>query len=222
MSAQQQALSVGGNIMRAFFQIIIILILFLMSCNNQRGDTPKKYGDLTDVDYKKDTLKIDGEEVPTKIATTENEPQLKTDFTSQDKTWLAKNLENARELKNEYWEKPMPKEKEFMPHVLDEVFEQWMTDTSKTKKDADFVTNSCGAAFGQYLVDNYNMKWIIVKDDYGTDYAVIHKKWNIIAYPPSSVRKGIEQDKRNFFSSIELTVKQQIKDGDKGDVEGNK
>jgi Domain of unknown function (DUF3806) len=98
---------------------------------------------------------------------------------------LIKNLKNARKLKEDYWEKPMPQEKEFMPHVLDEVFGQWLTDTSKTKKDANFVVNSFGAAFGQYLVDNYGMKWIIVKDDYGIDYAVIHKKWNIIAYPHS-------------------------------------
>ena len=207
--------------MRVPIQIIILLISLLTSCDDQ-SHTPKKYGNLSEENYKKDTLRIDGEEIPFKSATTENEPQLKTDFTSKDKAWLVESIQKARQLKNDYWEKPIPKEKEFMPHVLDEVFEQWMNDTSRTKKDAEYVINSFGAAFGQYLVDNYNMKWIIVTDDYGTDYSVIHKKWNIIAYPLSSVSKGIEQDKQNFFRSIELVIKQQIKDGDKGDIEATK
>jgi hypothetical protein len=221
MPVLRKAPNVGGNIMRAPIRIIILLISILTSCNNQ-SDTPKKYGDLTDEDYKKDTLRINGKDVPFKSATTENETQLKTDFTNKDKAWLVESLQKAGQLKNDYWEKPMPKKNEFMPVVLDEVFGRWMNDTSKTKKDADFVINSLGAAFGQYLVDNYNMKWIIVKDDYGTDYAVIHKNWNIIAFPLSSVNKGIEQDKQNLFSSIELMIKQQIKDGDKGDIESTK
>jgi hypothetical protein len=44
-----------------------------------------KYGNLTDADYEKDTLKIDGEEITIKTATTKIEPQLKSAFTKEDK-----------------------------------------------------------------------------------------------------------------------------------------
>jgi hypothetical protein len=208
--------------MKTLFLAINILFCLLTSCNNHKSDASKRYGELTDTDYKKDTLKVDDVEVPVKTAITQNESQKRIDFQITDNLWLKQNLEKARELKDEYWEKPMPPDKEFMPHVLDEVFNSWTNDKSKTKKEPDFVINSLGAAFGQYLVDHYNMKWIMISDEYGTDYAGLHKKWDIIAYPLSSVKKSIDQNKVDFFKNIELIIKEQIKEAEKGQIETTK
>ena len=85
----------------------------------------------------------------------------------------------------------MPKDKEFMPHILDEVFENWKSDTSPDKKSPEFVSEAFGAAFGQWLVD--------------------HQQYSLIAYPVSSVYKGIDQDKKGLFRGIELTIQENIK-----------
>ncbi len=208
--------------MRTAFQILSILVLLLNGCNNKQEETEKKYGKLTETDYKKDTLKTGEESIPLETATTVNEPQQKVDFADKDKNWLAQSLVNARIIESHYWKNPLPKEKEFLPEVLDEVFNLWMNDKSTTKQQANLVIISLGAASGQWLVDNYNMKWIIVTDSYGTDYAVIHKKWNIIAYPLSSVKEGVAENKKKFFSTIASTIQYQVTEGEKGNIEVNK
>lgn len=188
-----------------------ILILAILSGCNSPSEKEKKYGELTESDYKKDTLHVNGEEVTIKTATTTEEKQEKTPFGTGEQAWLYENLEKARLLKSEYWEKPMPKDKEFMPQILDEVFENWKSDPSPDKKNADFVSEALGAAFGQWLVDHHQMKWLVVNDEYGTAFAVEHQQYSLIAYPVSSVYKGIEQDKKGLFRGIELTIQENIK-----------
>ena len=196
--------------MRATTCCCILLLAIFSSCSNP-PEKEKKYGELTEADYKKDTLQVNGEDVALETATTTEEKQEKTPFGPKEQAWLHENLEKARLLKSQYWEKPMPKDKEFMPHILDEVFENWKSDASPNKKSPEFVSEAFGAAFGQWLVDQYQMKWLVVNDEYGTAYAVEHQQYSLIAYPVSSVYKGIDQDKKGLFRGIELTIQENIK-----------
>ena len=177
-------------------------------CNNQEV-TVEKSGQVPAADYQKDTVKT-REAVSTESAETAKEQQQRVDFGIKEKSWLTTNLRNASELKNEYWKKLIPKNKELMPIVLDEVFTAWMADTALTKSDTDFVINSLGAAFGQWLVDHYQMKWIVVTDANGTGYAVIHEKGNVIAYPPAAVKKAIDAEEEKFMFGVEMEIKDKL------------
>jgi len=208
--------------MKTAFQILSALILLLAGCNNKEEETSKTDGTLTTSDYKKDTSQTAIQSIPLQNATTVNEPQQRVEFAGKDKNWLAQSLQNARIIENQYWKKPIPKETEFSPELLDQVFDLWVSDTSKTKEKADMIIISLGAALGQWMADHYNMKWIIVTDSYGTDYALIHKRWNIVAYPLSSVKEGVEENKKKFFGSTAATIQNQVAEGEKGNIEATK
>ena len=86
--------------MRATTCCCILLLAIFSSCSNP-PEKEKKYGELTEADYKKDTIHVNGEEVTIETATTTEEEQEKTPFGPKEQAWLHENLEKARLLKSQ-------------------------------------------------------------------------------------------------------------------------
>lgn len=90
---------------------------------------------------------------------------------------------------------------------LDFVLTQWKEDTSENKASKNEVVQFLGYAFGADLISSFNCEWRKLKDIYGIDFMVIHKKYKIKSFPFSSVLKAIEQDRTNSFSDIKVILK---------------
>jgi Domain of unknown function (DUF3806) len=54
------------------------------------------------------------------------------------------------------------------------------------------------------------MKWIMVTDEYGTDYATTIKELELTNFPLNSVFKAIEEKRENSLNTISLMTKQKI------------
>jgi hypothetical protein len=146
-----------------------------------------------------------GKEVLFAVQTADPVPQSLRPFGEDDEKWLETALDQARELGLKYGTGG-----ELTPEELDRVFSRWMAEGGE-KESGDLVASALGAAFGAYFVEQHRFRWMVVTDQYGTDYAVQHYPGPTIAFPCSSVMKRIERGEPEFFQDIDLMILDQLK-----------
>lgn len=134
-------------------------------------------------------------------------PQTITPFGKEQEHWLSVNLAHARELGTKYGSGG-----ELHPDELDCIFSRWMEEETP-KEDDELIANALGAAFGDWLVQEHDFRWVIVEDiEFGSEYAVRHCHREAMAYPRASVQKRIESGQCELFKSIYLIILDQFKE----------
>ncbi|MBN1919266.1 MAG: DUF3806 domain-containing protein [Verrucomicrobia bacterium] len=138
------------------------------------------------------------------VQTTDPTPQSVRSFDMAEEQWLETGLNQARALGLRYGTGG-----ELTPEELDRVFSRWMAE-HEGKESGDLVASALGAAFGAFFVEQHRFRWMVVTDEYGTDYAVQHALGQTMAFPCSSVRKRIERGEPEFFQDIYLMILDQL------------
>jgi hypothetical protein len=78
-------------------------------------------------------------------------------------------------------------------------------------EDPNPVINAFGIAFGQYLVDQLQMTWVVASDQHGTEMAVHGQPGDILVYPPNLVAKRYTARETVFFAALFTEFQSQIK-----------
>ena len=168
----------------------------------------KKYNELTDKDYQHNSDTIDGETIYFKTTTFANTPQDFTNLDTSQKLFIKRYLEAANILIKQFGANSNIDN--FTPQTLDNIIDQWNIDSTKFSCSRDYFVNSTGSAFGLYLVKSYKMKWTMITDEDGTDYATTLNEINLTNFPLNSVAKAIEQKRKGSLQTISLITKRQI------------
>ncbi len=95
----------------------------------------------------------------------------------------------------------------------DEAFKGWQDSQAKRHSDQD-VINILGAYLGQRMVQDFDMEWVMVTDQYGKDYAVRHKTSELLTFPFSSVMKRIEDNEHDFIHGVYHVLKHEVEQGE--------
>jgi hypothetical protein len=124
-----------------------------------------------------------------------------------DEIWITKNLQVADSLISKYHIDNYTDK--YHPAILDKVFISCLVDLDNNLIEEEIIINALGSAFGSYLINNLNGKWMIYEDKQGTDLAVkLDDK--IHAFPLSSVYKRIDTRETGFFESIYFVFAKEI------------
>ncbi len=145
-------------------------------------------------------IQADGREVNATVQAADPEPQTLSIFGESDLEWLKTSLDRARALGIKYGSGG-----ELGPEELDRVFSRWMHEEGDKEQDRH-IADTLGAAFGTYLVQHDGFEWVIVTDEYGTEYGVKHQIRDTIAFPRASVIKRIEDKEPEFFQNLYLLI----------------
>ena len=90
----------------------------------------------------------------------------------------------------------------------DKAFCQWQRAVIKGHSP-DEVIQILGAVLGNAMVAEYDMEWVVITDEYGTDFAVRGTgEAEVVSFPFSSVYKRIADNKYDFMNGIFYSVKQ--------------
>ena len=197
----------GRQKIRTFNFCVIVLTVFLSSCNNN-STMDKKYNELTDKDYEHKVDTVDGEEIYFKNAVSASNPQDFINLDTSQKLFIKHCLEGADTLIRKY--QPNSTIDNYTPQTLDNIIALWNADSIKFTCSENYFVNTVGIAFGQFLVKTYKMKWTMVSDEYGTDYATTIKELNLSNFPLNSIVKAIEQKREGSLQQISLITKKQI------------
>jgi hypothetical protein len=176
------------------------------SCNT--GTNPKKYSELIDEDYNHEIDTVDGDTVYFKTATTVNTPQKITDLNKGQKLFIKSCLSGADSIIRKHLSNQNIAN--FTPSSLDEIIDKWNADSLQFQCTKEYFINCIGSAFGDYLARTYHMKWKIVTDEYGSDYATTIEKIQLTNFPLNSVLKAIDQKRQGSLATISLVTNRNI------------
>jgi hypothetical protein len=170
----------------------------------------KKYNELTDKDYEHKSDTVDGETIYFKTATSANTPQDFTNLDNSQKLFIKHYLEAADKLIRKH--QPNSNIDNFKPTTLDSIIGQWNEDSIKFNCSEGYFVNTIGAAFGHFLVKTYKMKWTMVTDEYGTNYATTIDEIKLTNFPLNSVAKAIDQKREGSLQTISLMTKKHLEE----------
>jgi hypothetical protein len=95
----------------------------------------------------------------------------------------------------------------------DQAFRAWQTSDSP-KHSPDEVIQILGSCLGNKCVADLDMEWVTVTDEYGTDYAIRSKTYDVMGFPFSTVSKRIEDRKYDFMDAVYHLLKNKVEAGD--------
>ena len=95
---------------------------------------------------------------------------------------------------------------------LDKIFKLWAEDKSEKKPDNEEMANAFGCLFGEMLKAEFGFEWMSIKDQYGTEKALMDNKTGSIIFPINSVWKRIEPelDTTAFFKPMHDAIKEHL------------
>jgi hypothetical protein len=96
---------------------------------------------------------------------------------------------------------------------LDEAFRAWQVEPARRFSEQE-VEQVLGAYLGQRLAMDLDMEWVTVTDEYGTDYAVRSRKWEVLSFPFAVVGKRIQDSQCDFLVSVYHAVDHTLRNGD--------
>jgi Domain of unknown function (DUF3806) len=176
--------------------LCLMLIINVIGCSTRH----KKYGDISEKDYKHEYDTVEGDTIYYKTAITENESQKFIELSLNDKIFLNNcRLSADSMLRNKF---PGKSINNFTPKDLDNLIDIYNSNGMNCNQN-NFV-NSVGVAIGDYFVNKLGMRWINVEDDSGRDYAVTIDNIKLTDFPLNSVLKAIEQKRQGSLKTIYL------------------
>jgi hypothetical protein len=95
----------------------------------------------------------------------------------------------------------------------DDAFLAWKSDMSGEYSDEDVVM-IVGGYLGNRCIADFDMEWVRVEDEFGTDFAVRAKKSEVMIFPFSSVQKRIDNNEHAFVHGVYHALKDLLESGD--------
>lgn len=89
---------------------------------------------------------------------------------------------------------------------FDKAFYLWQKERNRRYSEQQ-VIEMIGAYLGNQLVNDFHMEWVVVSDQYGTDYAVRATQKEVMSFPFAAVEKRIQRKEHDFVVGVYQTVK---------------
>jgi len=83
---------------------------------------------------------------------------------------------------------------------LDALWAAWLQ--IGVAEDANAVVLMIGLSFGQHLVDDFGLDWVVVSDEHGTEMAVHREEGDVLVFPPNLVAKRWETRQTGFLRPV--------------------
>jgi hypothetical protein len=98
--------------------------------------------------------------------------------------------------------------------ALDRAFAVWIASSPTDMNLVNQAINCVGIAFGSFLVDGLQLKWVIATDEHGSDLAVhgLPGRGDVLVYPANFVAKRWERRTANFLENSYARIKQDVED----------
>ncbi len=111
--------------------------------------------------------------------------------------WIADHLERAWAMAEKYGggaTTPLGK--------LDGLWSSWTEALRESGDDPNPLINMVGIAFGQHLVDEAGLTWVIATDEHGTELAVHGQANGTLVYPCNLVAKRWQSGETDFVERV--------------------
>ncbi len=125
--------------------------------------------------------------------------------TGEELAWLRRLGAEADEFLRTY----VPDAAEVTLENLDLAFRAWQTAVVPLHTPQE-VIQLLGGYLGNKCIDDLNMRWVLVRDEVGEDYAVRGNTADVIMFPFSAVMKRIEAREYEFLEPIYKVIRHAV------------
>jgi hypothetical protein len=131
-------------------------------------------------------------------------------LTTDEKQWIRDQLVRAREFLQEFG--PNNHGDRLTLKSLDQAFVSYLASDSDPNT-ANGVVLAVGTAFGARLVKELGFQWVVVKDEYGTDLAVLGRpgRGDVTIAPLDFVGKRYERREAPFLVAAFREIRDQLR-----------
>ena len=136
-------------------------------------------------------------------------PQTVTVVDGDDLAWLQSLDDGGPQFVSHY----LPDVAEPSLKDYDAAFRAWQLDESSQYTDKQ-VIQLVGGYLGNKCVADFDMEWVTVTDEFGTDYAVRSTRVEVMSFPLSTVLKRIEDKQYDFVHGVYYAVKEMLTNGE--------
>ena len=130
------------------------------------------------------------------------------ELNAHEKDWLAKNLSAVKGITQSTLGKDDPDW--LQPGKLDQAYAAWYATHDRETEDPNPLINAFGMAFGEYLVREHQLSWVIVQEKDRAELAVHGEIGEILLFPPHLVAKRYEKGLVDFLEPLSLEIGQSI------------
>lgn len=119
-------------------------------------------------------------------------------LTDAERSWLSSQLQGARLFVEAY--APEHREQPLGLAAVDRAFAAWLAEGVTAADQINSAINCVGVIFGQALVDELELEWVIATDEHGSELAVYGPpgRGDVLVYPANFVAKRWER-RETFF-----------------------
>ena len=132
-------------------------------------------------------------------------------LTDKEKQWVEAQLQIARSFVSVY----APGDTAPLPQLetLDRAWEVWLATDEKDSATINGIINGVGIAFGQWLVNEATLEWVVASDANSSEMAVfgLPGKGDVLVYPAPLVAKRYERREAGFLVPIYQEITAQVK-----------
>ena len=120
-------------------------------------------------------------------------------LTGREEAWVADHLKAATLFVEAY--SPADAGQPLSLAALDRAFAAWLATSESNAELINGVINCVGVAFGQFLANGLDLKWVIATDKQGSDLAVygLPGRGDVLVYPANFVAKRWERREAPFL-----------------------
>lgn len=94
----------------------------------------------------------------------------------------------------------------------DRAFRAWQLSRSRSHTGEEVIV-LLGRCLGNKCVDDFDMEWVTVSDEHGTNYAIRSKAVEVMAFPFSTVTKRVDDQAYDFLYAVYHSIKQALDSG---------
>lgn len=132
-------------------------------------------------------------------------------ITEAEREWITSQFEGARLLVESC--SPQDRDQPLTLGAMDRAFAGWLAAGVADPDQINAAINGTGVVFGQALVDELGLEWVIATDQYGSDLAVygLPGAGDVLVYPANFVAKRWERRETHFLERSFQQMREQIR-----------
>jgi hypothetical protein len=122
-------------------------------------------------------------------------------LSDKEHAWIADNLSRALTMAKKYGGDAEAATRPTLAG-LDGLWSTWTVALRESGQNPNALINMVGVAFGQHLVDELGLSWVIASDEHGTDLAVHGPQGNVLVFPCNLVAKRWQSGESEFVARV--------------------
>jgi len=96
-------------------------------------------------------------------------------------------------------------------HEIDAAYDEWWPQPVESRIDANHICHILGAVVGAHLCRELGLHWVVVRDRYSTELAVVGEPCDILIFPMVAVAKRMDRGETSLCAPFVARTVEEVR-----------